>query len=64
MGCTQDSLEANMWYWRAAQQGEERAKRRMQIIQASVSGASTADLGAQQHMKNKKSFFSGLGLKK
>jgi TPR repeat protein len=60
IGCKQDSLEANMWYWRAAQQGDERAKQRMAAIQKAVSGSSTAS-AADVH-KQKKGFFGKLGL--
>ncbi|KAF2675221.1 HCP-like protein [Microthyrium microscopicum] len=58
IGCKQDSLEANMWYWRAAQQGEERAKQRMAAINSAVSGGSTASTDATK--SSKKSFLSKL----
>ena len=38
IGCRRDPLEANMWYVRAADQGDERAKRRLAAIQAVASG--------------------------
>jgi hypothetical protein len=60
IGCKQDALEANMWYWRAAQQGEERAKQRMAAIQQAASGGAPA-AGADT-AKSKKSLFSKLGL--
>jgi TPR repeat protein len=59
IGCKQDALEANMWYWRAAQQGEERAKQRMQAIQQAASGGVSM---ATDSAKSKKGLFSKLGL--
>jgi TPR repeat protein len=59
IGCTQDALEANMWYWRAAQQGEERAKQRMAAIHKAASGGAPA--GADS-AKSKKGLLSKLGL--
>ncbi|KAF5674668.1 hypothetical protein FHETE_2831 [Fusarium heterosporum] len=38
IGCRRDVLEANVWYVKAADAGEERAKQRLAIIQAAVSG--------------------------
>jgi TPR repeat protein len=38
IGCRRDPLEANVWYVRAADQGDERAKRRLAAIQAVASG--------------------------
>lgn len=40
IGCRRDPLEANMWYVRAADQGDERAKHRIAAIRAAASGAS------------------------
>jgi TPR repeat protein len=59
IGCKQDALEANMWYWRAAQQGEERAKQRMQAIQQAASGGASTPADSA---KSKKGLFSKLGL--
>jgi TPR repeat protein len=42
IGCRRDALEANVWYVRAADHGDERAKQRLSIIQAAASG--------QQHL--------------
>ncbi|KAK5070738.1 Chitin synthase 4 [Lithohypha guttulata] len=39
IGCRRDPLEANVWYVRAADQGEERAKHRISAIRAASSGA-------------------------
>ena len=38
IGCRRDILEANVWYVKAADAGDERAKQRLAIIQAAVSG--------------------------
>lgn len=38
IGCRRDPLEANVWYVRAADQGNESAFQRLQIIRAAASG--------------------------
>lgn len=38
IGCRRDPLEANVWYVRAADNGDERAKQRLAIIRAAASG--------------------------
>lgn len=38
IGCRRDPLEANVWYVRAADQGDERATHRLKAIRAAVSG--------------------------
>ena len=38
IGCRRDPLEANVWYVRAADSGDERAKHRLAVIRATVSG--------------------------
>jgi TPR repeat protein len=38
IGCRRDPLEANVWYVKAADNGDERAKQRLAIIQAAASG--------------------------
>ncbi|KAI5366055.1 putative tetratricopeptide-like helical domain superfamily [Septoria linicola] len=40
IGCRRDPLEANVWYVRAADQGNETARQRLAIIRAAASGAS------------------------
>lgn len=47
IGCRRDALEANVWYVRAADQGEERAKHRISAIRAASAGADPM-LAAQQ----------------
>ncbi|KAL1999000.1 hypothetical protein VTN02DRAFT_5215 [Thermoascus thermophilus] len=39
IGCNRDPLEANVWYVKAADQGDERAKHRIAAIQAASEGA-------------------------
>ncbi|KAG5979849.1 hypothetical protein E4U55_004701 [Claviceps digitariae] len=41
IGCRRDVLEANVWYVRAADAGDERARQRIAVIQAAVSGQGT-----------------------
>lgn len=41
IGCRRDILEANVWYVRAADAGDERAKQRIAVIQAAVNGQGT-----------------------
>ena len=38
IGCRRDVLEANVWYVRAADQGDERAKQRLAAIRAAAVG--------------------------
>ncbi|KZF26087.1 HCP-like protein [Xylona heveae TC161] len=38
IGCRRDTLDANVWYVKAASHGDERAKQRLAIIQAAASG--------------------------
>ena len=45
IGCRRDPLEANVWYVRAAEHGNETAKQRLQIIRAAAAGTPAADTG-------------------
>jgi TPR repeat protein len=68
IGCRQDALEANVWYVRAAQQGEERATQRLAIIQDAATGGTGIPAvalrnGSGEKPKNKKSLFGKLGMK-
>ena len=58
IGCRRDPLEANVWYVRAADQDDERAKIRIAAIRAAASGGSTAPLkkgpGSPKREANKK----------
>ena len=38
IGCRRDALEANVWYVRAADQGDERARQRLATIRAAAVG--------------------------
>ncbi|KAL9102918.1 MAG: hypothetical protein Q9163_001978 [Psora crenata] len=54
IGCRRDPLEANVWYVKAADQGDERAKQRIAAIRAAASGgSSTASGGAGSAEKGK-----------
>jgi TPR repeat protein len=57
IGCRRDPLEANVWYVRAADQGEERAKHRIAAIRAAVAGADplTAAAGRKGALTTSKS---------
>ncbi|KAL9009622.1 MAG: hypothetical protein Q9173_005368 [Seirophora scorigena] len=74
IGCRRDPLEANVWYVRAADHGDERAKHRIAAIRAAASGGvpppskqtvpergTQADLEAfhQAHFEDKPSIASG-----
>ncbi|QDS67792.1 hypothetical protein FKW77_006687 [Venturia effusa] len=63
IGCRQDTLEANVWYVRAAQQGEERAKQRLKIIQEAASGGSSGPTTLSEKPKTKKGIFGKFGTK-
>ena len=43
IGCRRDPLESNLWYVRAAEQGDERAKHRIAAIRAAASGGPPPD---------------------
>ena len=61
IGCRQDTLEANVWYVRAAQQGEDRAKQRLAIIRTAASGG-PSDLPDEPRPRTRKGLRSKLGL--
>ena len=52
IGCRRDPLEANVWYVKAADHGDERAKQRLAIIRAAASG--DPDIPAPDKEKGKK----------
>ena len=39
IGCRRDPLESNVWYVKAADQGDERAKHRIATIRAAAEGS-------------------------
>jgi len=45
IGCRRDPLEANVWYVKAADSGDERAKHRLEAIRAAASGGKPMDVG-------------------
>lgn len=53
IGCRRDPLEANVWYVKAADSGDERAKQRLAIIQAAASGQPRAPAKANNSSKSK-----------
>ncbi len=55
IGCRRDPLEANVWYVKAADQGDERAKHRIAAIRAAASGATMTSSDSQSTGKMKKS---------
>ncbi|KAL2158546.1 hypothetical protein VTH06DRAFT_4313 [Thermothelomyces fergusii] len=54
IGCRRDILEANVWYVKAADAGDERAKQRLAAIRAAVSGGTPMDAAAPRNAKGKK----------
>ena len=50
IGCRRDPLEANVWYVKAADHGDGRAKHRIAAIRAAASGAGS-DAAAQSTSK-------------
>ncbi|KAF1992114.1 HCP-like protein [Aulographum hederae CBS 113979] len=61
IGTRRDPLEANVWYVRAAEMGDDRATRRLKAIREAAAGSSSPD-AANGDKKAKKGFFSKLGL--
>lgn len=61
IGCRRDPLEANVWYVRAADAGDERAKQRLAIIRAAASGDPISPPGHDEKPWKKKSVLSKKG---
>jgi TPR repeat protein len=55
IGCRRDILEANVWYVKAADAGDERAKQRLATIRAAISGGTPMEVGPPRNGKIKKS---------
>lgn len=55
IGCRRDILEANVWYVKAADAGDERAKQRLQAIRLAVSGGTPMDVAPPKGAKMRKS---------
>ncbi|OAX78834.1 hypothetical protein ACJ72_06852 [Emergomyces africanus] len=51
IGCRRDPLEANVWYVKAADQGDERAKHRIAAIRAAASGADPNSVASNRRNK-------------
>ncbi|KAI9818973.1 MAG: hypothetical protein M1832_004141 [Thelocarpon impressellum] len=51
IGCRRDPLEANVWYVRAADQGDERARQRLATIRAAASGDTSAPRSGKEKLK-------------
>lgn len=54
IGTRRDVLEANVWYVKAADGGDERAKHRLAAIRAAASGGTPMDVEAPRNGKMKK----------
>ncbi|KAJ4295841.1 Chitin synthase 4 [Collariella sp. IMI 366227] len=55
IGCRRDILEANVWYVKAADAGDDRAKQRLAVIRAAVSGGTPMEVGPPRNGKARKS---------
>lgn len=55
IGCRRDILEANVWYVKAADAGDDRAKQRLAAIRAAVSGGTPMEVAPPRNSKLKKS---------
>lgn len=55
IGCRRDILEANLLYVKAAEAGDERAKQRLAVIRAAVSGGTPMEVAPARNAKIKKS---------
>ncbi|KAI1333388.1 HCP-like protein [Xylariaceae sp. FL0255] len=54
IGCRRDILEANVWYVKAADAGDERAKQRLDAIHLAVSGGTPMEVVPPRNPKMKK----------
>ncbi|KAK4044550.1 hypothetical protein C8A01DRAFT_42729 [Parachaetomium inaequale] len=55
IGCRRDILEANVWYVKAADAGDDRAKQRLAAIRAAMSGGTPMDVAPPRNAKVRKS---------
>ena len=53
IGCRRDPLEANVWYVKAADQGDERAKQRLATIRAAASNDPSGVMSEKVKTKQK-----------
>jgi TPR repeat protein len=49
IGCRRDPMEANVWYVKAADAGDERAKHRLAAIRAAASGGTPMEVAAPRN---------------
>ncbi|KAK4143260.1 uncharacterized protein C8A04DRAFT_29077 [Dichotomopilus funicola] len=54
IGCRRDILEANVWYVKAADAGDDRAKQRLAAIRAAISGGTPMEVAPPRNAKVKK----------
>lgn len=54
IGCRRDVLEANVWYVKAADAGDDRAKQRLAAIRAAVSGQTPMEVAPPKNNKMRK----------
>lgn len=54
IGCRRDILEANVWYVKAAEAGDERASQRLNAIRAAASGGRPMEVVAPKNPALKK----------
>jgi TPR repeat protein len=57
IGCRRDPLEANVWYVRAAERGDERAVARLAIIRSAETGDGLHAGCGEKGLKKKKSWW-------
>lgn len=55
IGCRRDILEANVWYVKAADAGDERAKQRLAAIRAAISGGTPMEVAPPRNHISRKS---------
>lgn len=69
IGCRRDPLEANVWYVKAADQGDDRAKHRIAAIRAAADGANPVNAARSGRFRKNKNqgmfpfedFIQGIG---
>lgn len=54
IGCRRDILEANVWYVKAAEAGDDRASQRLSAIRAAASGGRPMDVAPPKNPNLKK----------
>jgi TPR repeat protein len=55
IGCRRDILEANVWYVKAADAGDDRAKQRLAAIRAAISGGTPMEVAPPRNGAIRKS---------